>query len=150
MQSKRWRQNHTMMNISKDQISMQLQKETLWLPLTDIIMRVEIVLALEKLLNSRKHESVWYENRKLNESLSSVKFWGLMKYRVWRKWPNLCLLKQGGRMKGELKLNVFSREDGSPDYRKLTSYGFTLMLQCRGSRVCQAERRCCFLSAPGM
>lgn len=91
--------NHTM-RISKDQISMQLQKGILWLAPTDITMRTVIVLAWEKPLITKKDESVWNENQKLNESPSSVIFGGLMTCRFWRKWPNLCLLKQGGMQDG--------------------------------------------------
>lgn len=91
--------NHTM-RISKDQISMQLHKGILWLALTDITMRTVIVLAWEKPLITKKDKSVWNENQKLNESPSSVMFGGLMICRFWRKWPNLCLLKQGGMQDG--------------------------------------------------
>lgn len=91
--------NHTM-RISKDQISMQLQKGILSLALTDITMRTVIVLAWEKPLITKKDKLVWNENQKLNESPSSVIFGGLMICRFWRKWPNLCLLKQGGMQDG--------------------------------------------------
>lgn len=91
--------NHTM-RISTDQISMQLQKGILWLALTDITMRTVIVLAWEKPLITKKDKSVWNEIQKLNESPSSVIFGGLMICRFWRKWPSLCLLKQGGMQDG--------------------------------------------------
>lgn len=72
----------------------------LWLALTDITMRTVIVLAWEKPLITKKDKSVWNENQKLNESPSSVMFGGLMICRFWKKWPILCLLKQGGMQDG--------------------------------------------------
>lgn len=121
------------MTISKDQISMQLQKGTVWLALTDITMRTVIVLAWEKPLITKKDKLVWTENQKLNESPSSVIFGGLMICRFWRKWPNLCLLKQGGMQDGRRTGGKCVQGDGSTDCRKLTSYGFALVLQWRGS-----------------
>lgn len=50
-----------MMKISKDKISMQLQKGTLWLALTDIIM---IALLWENPLISRKNDPAPYEYQK--------------------------------------------------------------------------------------
>lgn len=40
-------------------------------------------------------------------------------------------------MGGQLKVNVLSgsRKDSSTDCRKLTSHGFTLKQQCKGSRM---------------
>lgn len=142
--------NHTMTKISKDQISMQLQKGTLWLALTDITMRAVTVLAWEKPLITKKDESVWYENQKLNESPSSVIFEGLMICRFWRKWPNPCLLKRGGMQDGRRTGGkcVSAGETGA-----LIAENWHLMdsLWCYNEgEVCQAERRCCFLCAPGM
>lgn len=52
------------MEISKDQISMQLQKGTLWLAPTDIIMSAVIVLLWENPLISRKDDPARYEYQK--------------------------------------------------------------------------------------